>query len=282
MFQRLRNGWELTKASARALDADRELLVFPFVAAIATVLVIASFAVPIALTGVWRAVGDDLGGRIVGGVVAWSFYFVLSLVTIYCNTALVGAALVRLDGGDPTLRDGLRVANSRLSAIVGYAAIAATVGLLLKAAERGGKARRAVVSLVGVAWSLATFLVVPVLAATGLGPIEAIKQSTQLFRRTWGETLAGAGGIKIVAGLATVGLVMLALPSVFFAVQSGEVVVAVAVISVFVLALVALSLVAAALQGVFTAALYRYATTGQPGFGFDPGALAGAFARRAA
>jgi len=281
MFDRFRTGWELTKASARALDADRELLVFPFVAALASLLVIATFVVPIGATELWRSAGDDTTKRVLGAVVAWLFYFAMSTVTIYFNTALVGAALVRLEGGDPTLRDGLRVANSRIPTILGYAAISATVGLLLKIAQRrSGLLQRWVISLVGIAWSVATFLVVPVLAATGTGPVEAIKQSAGMFRRTWGEQLAGMGGIKLISGLIMFGLVLLGVPSVVLTASQFGAVPAITVGGLFVLAMVLVGLVSAALQGVFTAALYRYATTGQTAFGFER-ALPPAFANAA-
>ena len=282
MSERIRRGWELTKASARALDADRELLVFPLVAAIASLLVMATFALPIALTGVLSQAGDHVAGRVAIGVVVWLFYFALSTVTIYCNTALVGAAMLRLEGRDPTLGDGLRVASSRLGSILGYAAVAATVGLLLKAMQRGGRLQHGVASLLGIGWSLATFLVIPVLAATGLGPIDAVKRSAELFRLTWGETLTGAGGIKVFSGLTVVGLILLGVPSGLAAAQTHSLTLMALVIGGFVLAILVTVLIGAALQGVFTAALYRYATTGEGGFGFDPDLLAGVRRPRAA
>ncbi len=70
---------------------------------------------------------------VMGFVVAFLFYLVQYVVIFYANTALVGAAMIRLNGGDPTVRDGFRIANSRFGAIIGYALIAATVGMILKA-----------------------------------------------------------------------------------------------------------------------------------------------------
>src|SRR5690606_10011705 len=46
------------------------------------------------------------------------------------------AALFHRDGGDPPVRDGLRIAWSRKGAILGYAGIAATVGMILRAIEQ--------------------------------------------------------------------------------------------------------------------------------------------------
>jgi hypothetical protein len=56
MIERLRNSWELVKASARVLRADSELLVFPFFSGIALVLGYVLLAVvSSALTGVYSA-----------------------------------------------------------------------------------------------------------------------------------------------------------------------------------------------------------------------------------
>ena len=47
------------------------------------------------------------------------------------SSALVAAAMIRLDGGDPTLADGFNAAKARLPSILGYAAIVTLVGPLL-------------------------------------------------------------------------------------------------------------------------------------------------------
>ncbi|MBZ0112600.1 MAG: DUF6159 family protein [Thermoanaerobaculia bacterium] len=278
MMQRLRNSWAVMKTSAAALNADRELLVFPLVSAIATLIVSLTFIVPVVISGAWQMVGDESTGKIIGALFLWCFYFVLATITVYCNTALVGAAMIRFDGGDPTLADGLRVASSRFSTILGYAAISASVGLLLKVIQgKGGKLQAIVASIVGVGWSLATFLIVPVLAANDIGPIEAVKQSGLLFKKTWGEQVVGAGGIRLVSGIAVVLLILIGGISITLAAATESVALIITVAVLFGLALGLLLLVTAALQGIYSAALYRYATTGVGAFGFEPTQLGTAF-----
>ena len=51
MFAGLRNSWTLIKASAAVLRADKELIIFPIVSSIGVLVVMASFAVPMMLTG---------------------------------------------------------------------------------------------------------------------------------------------------------------------------------------------------------------------------------------
>ncbi len=103
--------------------------------------------------------------------VLFVFYVVQYFVIIFFNTALVGAAIERLEGGDPTVASALTLARSRIGAILGYAVISATVGLLLRMiAERLGIIGRFIEAGAGLAWTVTTFLVVPVLAAEGVGP----------------------------------------------------------------------------------------------------------------
>src|SRR5690606_11214815 len=83
--------------------------------------------------------------------------------------------------------------------IVAFADMRATVGLILRfLQERGGIIGNVVSWLGGIAWNLATFLVIPVLVAHDIGPWEAIQTSASLLKRTWGEQITGnwsVGGV---------------------------------------------------------------------------------------
>src|SRR6476619_2596626 len=128
--------WALAKASLDVLKSDKELLVFPLVSAVAVVLVAASFVLPAFGLGLFQRA--DGGDGVPMAFVAWLFAFYLTqyFVMFFFNAALVGAAMMRLDGGDPTVRDGRRIAGREWLPILGYATIAATVGMLLRAIEQ--------------------------------------------------------------------------------------------------------------------------------------------------
>lgn len=275
MAGRLSNSWALVKASANVLKLDKELMVFPLLSGIATVLVTASFFVPVVALGGLQVLAAEEGSYL-GYAIAFGYYLVLYTVMFFFNSALVGAALIRLDGGDPTVSDGLAIASKRMGAIVGYAAVAATVGMVLRAiSERSGLVGRIVVGLVGMAWTLATYLAVPVLVTKDVGPIDAVKESAALFKKTWGEQVAGNFGIgwaMVLAGLSW-GLV-----SVLLIVAMGQLSPALtaAAAVVALLGFVFLALFASALKGIYTAALYRYAVSGDTGF-FDDAMVSEAF-----
>lgn len=282
MFQRFSNSWALVKASAEVLRADKELMVFPAISAALSVLVLITFAVPSVLAGVFdTAAAGESGLPLAGYVVGFLFYVVQYFVIFFCNTALVGAALIRLRGGDPTVADGFRIASSRLGPILGYALIAATVGMILRSiSERSGVLGKIVISLVGLAWNLATFLVVPVLAAENVGPIDAVKRSGAYLRKTWGEQIVGNAGMGAVFGVMTFGTILLGLV-LFIAAAFTESTALMAMVGVgFVVTLVGIALISATLGGIYAAALYRYASEGDAGTFFSPDMVKGAFQRK--
>jgi hypothetical protein len=275
MFDRIKRSFDLVRASAQVLRQDNHLLVFPLISAAAWLLLVAAFALPVFGLGSIDGIGE-------GGLysIGFLFYVVQYFVIFYFNTALVGAVMIRLDGGNPTLADGLRIANGRLPAILGYAVISATVGVILRAIqERLGFVGRLVVGLIGAGWAFATFLVVPVIVTRDRGPMDAILESTALLKRTWGENVAGHAGMGAAFGL------------VYFGLAGGTVLLALALLAagivspvffflfgaLVVLALLACVLFQATLTGIYSAVLYRYAIDGSGAAGFDQGMLAASF-----
>jgi uncharacterized protein DUF6159 len=276
-MERIGRSWALAKASYRVLRADRELVIFPLISFIALVVVLISFALPLAVFGIADLDTGELSPA--GVVLGFVFYVVSYSVAFFFNTALVGAAMIRLNGGDPTVSDGIRVAMSRLPAIVGYAVIAATVGMILRwISERAGIVGSIVAGLLGFAWSVATFLVVPVLVVEKVGPIEAVKRSSTMLKKTWGEQLVGGFGIGLVFGLIMFAVAIIG-AAIIVALASVSTSLMVVGIVALILALGAVGLVASALGGIYTAAVYRYATTGEAGE-FGTTALAGAFRQK--
>ncbi|MES2316618.1 MAG: DUF6159 family protein [Pseudomonadota bacterium] len=275
MFDRIKRSFELVKASAAVLRQDTHLLVFPLISGFASLLVVLCFALP--MFGL-RAFDGMEGENAMLYSVGFAFYVVQYFVIFYFNVALVGATMIRLDGGAPTVRDGLRIANGRLGAIFGYAVIAATVGVVLRAIqERVGFLGRIIVGMLGVGWTVATFLVVPVLVVRNKGPIDSIKDSASLLKQTWGENVIGQVGMSAFFTLLFFALIIGGAGLFGLAVYSGSGVLMVMVVAALVLMLLAGFLVQAALSGIYAAALYRFAANGEAGLGFDNSALQAAF-----
>ena len=275
---KLARSWELVKASWAVLQADKELLIFPIMSTIAVTTVTLTFAVPMFLAGMFERGVFSIGGfPVVGILLGFCFYTVQYTIIFYCNSALVGAAMIRLKGGDPTIGDGFRIANEHFASIFGYALLSATVGIVLRSIARRGFIGRIVALVLGLGLNLATFLAVPVLVIEGVGPIEAVKRSSQLLKKTWGEQLAGNLGIGAVFALVVLAGIAVFGGALTLAIMSHSVPLIVGVVVAFVLALILLSLVGSALSAIYTAAVYRYATEGDPGGLFDAELVRGAF-----
>lgn len=278
-MSRLRNSWALMKASANVLRLDKELMVFPLLSTVATIIVSATFIAPAFVMGegfeTLSRLSED--GSYLGYVMGFLYYVALYTVIFFFNTALVGAAMIRLDGGDPTVGDGLTIAFGKIGPILGYAVIAATIGMVLRAIEeRVGFLGRIIVGMLGVSWTLATYLTVPVLATKDVGAIDAVKESAGLFKKTWGEQMAANAGMGIVFLIMAFIMMATFIPLAIFLGSINEALVFPVIISLFG-GVLFLGLLSSTLQGIYSAALYRYATTGDPGTGFDASAMQDAF-----
>ncbi len=236
-----------------------------------SVIILAAYALifPSQITG-FAAMSGSHQSPLTQGMWACLFVFYLAnyFVVVFFNVALVAAASDRLAGGNATINYGLQVAWQRKGKIFQWALLAATVGILLNALEqRLGWLGRLVTRFIGVAWTMATFFVVPLLAAEDLGPAEALVRSGELFTETWGEQLVGGFSFGLI-------FVLLAIPGAALPFFLGSAfgstgVVTGAILMIFYWLL--LSIISAAARGIFMAALYGYATTKQvpPTFRLD-------------
>ncbi len=272
MGGRLQNSIDLAKASWGVLRDDRKLTVLPLLSGLSMLAVALVFFAPAALI-VNNGTGDS--SRPVAWILGAVGYLVLTYVLVFFNAALVFAADKRLRGEPVTIGEAIHAAGSRAHVLLPWAVLSATVSIALRALEeRAGIIGRIVGSLIGLAWSLVTFLVLPVLVIEQLGPIQAVKRSTELFKRTWGENMIANAGIGIVAIVATL---VGAIPCVLLIAIGGPI--AILGIIALVAWVISVQIVAAALTGILQMALYRYAVDGTvPGFDLDQ--LRGAFRRR--
>lgn len=274
----------LVKASWDVLRADGELIVLPILSGIASLIIIAAFAGVGAVAGAFGHLkhldkGSDLPVWFYAGL--FVFYLVQYFIVIYFNTALVGAALERLEGGNPTIRSAIAIADRQFGAIFGYALLSATIGLLLRMiAERLGIIGRFIESGVGLAWTVTTFLVVPVLAAEGVGPLRAVERSASLLKKTWGENLIGNAGISLALAVVNVIIALIGFGGGARLYAEGSHTAAIWLFAVTGLLIIAVALISATLTGIYSAAVYYYAVNGRPPAGFGDGLIEGSFGRK--
>jgi hypothetical protein len=265
--------WELVKQSFVILRSDKQLMLFPVFSAISCLLVTAIIA-----TGGMLLVMPAMASAAANGqpfhpnqsplflLGMFTMYVANYFVIVFFNVALVGVANSRLMGGNWTFRDGIELAWARKGTILQWAFVAATVGMILRTLEeRLGLIGRLVMRIIGIAWVLACYFVVPVLAFEDLTPIAAIKRSSKLFRDTWGEKVIGGLSFSLVS-------LVLMLPGFglwFVAIVLGGIKGLLAGFALLTLYLLMLSVIMSAVQGIFNAALYRYACFQQVPPAFD-------------
>ncbi len=271
--------WSLMGASWQVLKKDKEILVFPLISGICCLIVLTSFAIPIIAGGAWRHLGGNssTGSHVVYYAVLFLFYFCNYLVIVFFNSAIVACATMRMEGGDPTVSYGLQAALARLPLIAGWALVSATVGLILRVIEdRSERLGQFVAGLLGVAWTIASFLVVPILVIEKKEPLTALKESTALLKKTWGEQLIGNFSFGLV-------FFLLAIPAFIFVVmglatgRGAGIIVGIFFAAAY---LTGLALIQSALQAIFQSALYLYARDGRVAPGFEEGLLTNAMVRK--
>jgi hypothetical protein len=281
VFDRFSRSWALANQCWDMLMQDKRLLAFPLMSAAALVLVIGSFAIPaVPLIHGLHAHGSAHATPL-SYVALLLFYWVQYSIIIFFNTALVEVVMRRFDGEEVTLGDGLKRSVAVLPTILAFAFIAATVGTLLRVvAERVGIIGKIVIGLMGFAWSISVALVVPVLAAENVGPFEAIGRSVSLIRKSWGENIIGNVGIGMVFGLFVFGTAIFGGLTVFSAFAGHHVALGTFLLIVLVLTLSLIVLAQSTLQGIYAAALYRYANGDGATGGIDTALLEGAYRAR--
>ena len=285
---RLGHSWHLFKTSMSVVKQDKELLWMPVLSFLASVVAV------LGITGIGYVggifpdpVGADGNVKPLALLLSFTMYVVLAFIGLYFNAAVVAAASERLAGGDPTVKSALGKANQHLLRLFLWSIVVATVNVLLQAiraaASRGGRGAdivgQIVTGMLGFAWNVATYFMVPVLLFEDKKIGAGLKRSGSLFKQTWGETVIGQGGIGLVGSLVTFGILLVGMLLLYLVAPLGMFVV-LPLLVVIVLAAIFSALLFAVVAGVYKAALYRYATTGKEAGGFSHQDLGGAFVQK--
>jgi len=245
------------------LLTHRALLTFPLLSLLACVVVTAGVVAAVMLL-------PALAGQVVA---VFCGYLVLACIIMFGNGALIHCADVVLAGRSPAVADGWRAAGRRAGAILTWGLITSTVSLVL----RVGLSRFGLLRLLGtlgvVTWVLLTYLVLPVVVLEGAGPRAGVRRSSELFRRTWGERVAGQLGLGwITALLVTPAIVVFVLGASLPG--SAGIVAGGALAGAWVLVVI---VAMAGVSGVYQTAVYRFAADGVTPAAFSGIDLGGAF-----
>lgn len=271
MFQGFGRSWEMTKQCWALLSRNKVLALFPILSGLASLAIVVSFLVPLFLTGDvqhWKELKGSTPSETY--LIVFALYFCLYLVQTFFSCALMASANVAFSGGEASLGVGLSLAWSRIGRILIWAAVAATVGMVLRTIqERVGLLGKILIALMGTAWTILTYFMGPIILFEDLGVSDGVARSTAMIKKTWGEGIAKAltfsavtfvGIVCIMAGF----LLMLTIHPLLAMVLS-------------ILAILALATVTSAMDGIFKVALYRYACWNMVPEGFSADMVQSAF-----
>jgi hypothetical protein len=276
--------WELMKCSIQVVATNRRLLVFPILITACMCAVAVFFLIPIALwhTGFaysdpahWSAVGHrwivaDADGKhsnltSAGYLLMAVIYLVSTFLATFFNVAFYSQILNALRGQPVSVAAGLEVAKQRLNAIIAWSLFTGLIGLIIRwLEERVGLFGRWVIGLIGLAWNVASVFVVPIIVMEKdvVNPVELVKTSAAMLKKTWGETLIGYMGLRMGGILVLIGsLVMLISALVLSVVFQNFWILGITAIVWFV-ALMATLYVLNVASLVYMGALYVYASEG--------------------
>lgn len=294
MMERFWRGWAMAKASLAVLRRCPRLAIFPIISgaffALALGLILLSLlpqsgSLHRIAEPIWDRLGSSDTGQIWFYALCALALYVLTVIALFCNVALVHCALRCYAGQDPSVGEGITAATARLPQILGWAVVAMTVGIVLNIIEGFLRDKLGFLgSLIGglfeFGWATVTYFVLPVLAAEGVGPIAALRRSSSILKAKWGESLAGEARFGLIAILfflqaALVFFVGLAIAMSYGA--SAYLGIGPILMAAGVAYGLATMVVIQALTTIFQAGVYLYATTGLVPQSLDPALVEGAF-----
>jgi len=283
LFETFSRSWEITKLSFSVMKKDKELLLFPLLAGIFSILFILTMLFPSIISSI-------MGGNVLGnyGIIDYILIFItylgLAFISTFFNVCVIYTTKIRFEGGNATFWQSISFARSKIRLIFLWSVIAATVGLILRVidniAERSGGTGKIILnittSLLGMMWSVITVFVVPAMVYHDLEPFEAIKKSVETLKRTWGESLIryiGLGSIQFLFILLGIVFTVILL-FVLGGLGSIGIIIAIAIAVLYFLGVILVFNVA---NTIFNTALFVYSDTGKIPEGYDRETIQNAF-----
>jgi hypothetical protein len=232
------------------------------------IMSVLSFGVVLTFTGgLGFVIGNDEGFE--GGVAVGTFisYFIVSIITVFWNAAIIASAYERMTTGrNPSFSYGIKQAMKCFPQILIWGLISGTVGVIISFFEAMAESDNIVVAIIGhiisfmisFAWWMTTFFVVPMIVLENSGVFESMKKGPKLFDETWGENIVASVGTGIINFIVILTIIVVCLPLFIF----GEIGAALAFILI-VIGIAISSLFFTACDAVNKASLYYYAKTGE-------------------
>jgi hypothetical protein len=261
-MSRISTGWKIAKQSFTVIKHDKEILLFPILSAITTILVVLGI--------IFLGFGFDLAtnsseysGLLMLAIIIVSIYF----ISTFFQAAIITSATIRFSGKNPSFSDGLKGPSKKILTLLAWASINALVGTILEVLKRSSRNRSRGINIgtqigagiIGMAWSLITFFTIPAILFENKSAISSIKSSSYLFKKTWGENVTSQFSIGLIFFLLSVPFIIL----MFLAMLTESIHFIITSAVILVLVIITLNIMSSSANAILKASLYQYAVTGK-------------------
>lgn len=263
----------LVRESLAILKQDKELMWFPVLSAITSLIALIIFAALFFFVVIQGGVEVFEGMNeeqlnIMGYIISFIYYLVMFCIANYFLAGIYTIVNGRFNGQNLSFNEGIKNANKHFGRIFVWSLISATVGVILRIiSDKSKLVGKIVASLFGAAWTILTYFSLPALVIGERSIKESFKESAFAIRKTWGETIIVNFGIGLFFVLLTLIVLVIMLT---VAVLVPDILMFILLGILFIIFFTAISIISATLNSIVKLALYTYATTGVVPQGFTP------------
>lgn len=271
---RVKGGYLIAAGSFKILNQNRSIMLFPlFALLIDLALVAAGIASYIYLSGAVDNSRLTNNGNSEMDTLYYTACFAIYLISIFIasffQAGMVHVVNAHLNGQKMTFNEGFSAAAKLSGKIFFWSLIAATVGVILDMiANRFKLVGRLAAQIMGTAWEIVSFFIVPVLVLEKETVGGSIKRSGSVFKSKWGETLIANFSLSLFF-MFIVMAVFCAMLAFFFLAQPPKIAM-LAVFGMFLLFLVAAIIISSAIETIYRTTLYDYAVNNRISGSFNP------------
>lgn len=265
----------LLQSAWSVLKENKQLMLLPATSFVVSIIVLGSYLTGFAVFYIYTLVEhvnlSPTTEKIIAGIFGFLFYLTANLIIIFFNSVLVLAVNNRLNHQETSLGVAFRMAFSKFGLIFKWSLISATIGLVLRhIEERIGIIGQWIINFIGLTWTVVSYFAIPVMVIENKGPFDALKESAQILKKTFGESLLGFGGISLIfilaylllGGIITFSFTFWQDPEFALLAKMGSIITAVILLIII--------LLHSTLVTIFRVAIYRYASSGNTLGNFTP------------
>jgi len=259
--------WKVTKLSFSVISKDKEMLLFPILSGVFSVIFVIAMLFPSVIS---KMIAESAINQKLALIFVFLTYLGLAFISTFFAVATVFTTKKRFDGKNATFFDSLGFAFSKVHLIFLWSLVSATVGLILKllegAAEKAEGVGEVVLTIIrgilGMAWAVVSVFVVPAMVYNNVGPFKALKQSARAVKKTWGESLIRYYGLGLMQFLFLVlGVLVFGAGFYFLSKFGGYVVLTLGILTI--VYLFGVFLIFNVANSVYNTALFIYSHTGK-------------------